>query len=86
MVLTATEAYRSESDGLKAFIEERCVLLAEAKVSAADLRAAYESYCKDTGETPLRHRVVAERLNSVGATNTRGTGGYVWWCGIGLVK
>lgn len=50
-VKAATAAYRQESDGLSAFIDERCVVT--GKVQGAAIWAAYQNWCIEAGVEDL---------------------------------
>ena len=82
-VVQATLDYRTESDILGEWIEDRCVIAPMATASAADLYQSYRNWCDDSGQKPLSKRWfggrLAERgLNSVRTPRTRS------WIGIGL--
>ena len=47
LILLATSRYRDEEDRLLLFIEECCVVAAQAAVGANELYAAYKAWCKD---------------------------------------
>jgi putative DNA primase/helicase len=49
-VRAATEDYRAEMDVLASFLEDRCLVAANASVSAKDLYASYRAWCEETGE------------------------------------
>jgi len=59
-VTRATTAYRQDEDVLGAFLEERCTM--QGEVESVALREAYETYCKQIGETPLAANVLGKRL------------------------
>jgi len=59
-VSNATTAYRQDEDVLGAFLEERCTM--QGEVESVALREAYETYCKQIGETPLAANVLGKRL------------------------
>jgi putative DNA primase/helicase len=83
----ATEQYRLDMDPLRGFIEDCCVLLPHAWTPAAKLRAAYEAYCKETGEKRLLNpNEFAEGLRARGCeTERRGKNRSRGWRGIGLL-
>jgi putative DNA primase/helicase len=55
VVEEATEAYRLDMDPLKDFLADCCVLSSTASVAAADLRRAYDAYCRERGDQrPLK--------------------------------
>lgn len=52
-VVTATHDYMAEQDTLARFVEEACHLQKDLVALMSDVRAAYERWCADTGETPI---------------------------------
>lgn len=68
-VRAATDAYRQEQDLLGPFLQEVCVLHDAARVSRAELRRAYEAWCRDSGEDPVSPRHLAEILREHGVTD-----------------
>ncbi len=86
LVTTATEDYRRSQDPLRDFVDERCRLDPTLWTRTAELRAAYERWCAETGELhPLGRRSLAERLTRLGAAADKTTGGMRIWRGVGLV-
>lgn len=73
-VTDATAAYRADEDVLGAFLEECCVLEADAKVEKAKLREAYEHFCAEQGEDALAPSVLGKELAARGISRG-GTGG-----------
>lgn len=86
---TATEDYRASMDPLKDFLTDCCELEAGAWASTAQLREAYEAWCKANGERyPLTGRKFGDLLAQRGCiSSTRRTGQKVLrvWEGIRLV-
>jgi P4 family phage/plasmid primase-like protien len=81
-VATATEQYRQESDRLKEFFEDRCVLAPTGDgaswkkegrwVPVSDLYAAYASWAEATGNKyPLSRESFDERLQRLGRKRDR---------------
>lgn len=57
------------------FIQDCCELRANAWVSAGDLRAAYETWCEETGEViPWTRRFIPFLRNKYGCANRDGRG------------
>ena len=90
-VLKASAAYREEMDPLAGFFEACCVMKKDAWATAADLRAAYETWA--TAEGVEKHYRVAqndfaERLRHKGCRSDKrkreGKQERGWW-GIGMV-
>lgn len=86
IVLDATEEYQAESDTLRPFLEDCCVIHPDAKVSASALYEAYKAWCASAGEHPQRQRDFGSALTERGFTSRRGFGksGAHGWYGIGL--
>ncbi|MHB1042358.1 MAG: DNA primase family protein [Eubacteriales bacterium] len=83
-VKAATEGYRSEMDSFSGFIEENCLINPTIKASAASLYEAYSTWCKDSGARDIGQRNFGLRLTERGFNKFRGTGGRIFWEGIGL--
>jgi putative DNA primase/helicase len=60
----ATAEYRREEDTLGAFLDECCNLKGE--VQAAELREAYEKFCRDLDEEPLEAAQFGKKLHRRG--------------------
>jgi putative DNA primase/helicase len=84
-VKVATDAYRAEQDRLAGFLGEFCEEKRFAEVSAADLHAAYGSWCIAEGEEPLSKTALGKTLKSRGFTSKRASGGTRVWQGIRLL-
>jgi putative DNA primase/helicase len=83
-VKQAGKTWRDESDPLKDFIEDRCVLDAKATCTVAQLWAAYEQWAKENGEKdPLSRKEFNERLKERGCVQDRTTATR-GWKGIGV--
>ncbi|MGX9901675.1 DNA primase family protein [Arthrobacter sp. SA17] len=93
MVRTATQQYAEDVDTVGLFLEDACIQGAAAShmsVPVATLRNAYEKWCADCGETPLKGRAFTAQLVrhgvEAGRTVTRkGAGGARLYGRIGLV-
>jgi putative DNA primase/helicase len=66
VVLTATQAYRSESDVIGTFLDECCELSPKLEVSSTELYLAYKHWAKTSGEYELSQRVFGLRLQERG--------------------
>lgn len=84
-VIQAVNDYRHEMDALAGFIESCCLVGEEYRSSAKDLFAAYGRWCDENGEKSYTQTFVGRQLSSKGFERYKGTGGYYWWRGIGLV-
>ena len=94
-VKAATEDYAHSVDTVGRFIEEECTLHpgAAAQHLATDvsaIRAAYERWCLDNGETALRGRAFQSQISRhgvlTGPNAPRGTGGTRRYGGITLLS
>lgn len=87
-VKAATAAYRATQDHLGRFLDERCIVTDAAYVTAADLRAEYEAWCDEVGETSWSPRALGIELGRRGFDSTRRGSGATrsrYWLGIGLL-
>jgi putative DNA primase/helicase len=86
-VLAATQHYREEMDTLGHFLDECCVTgdSAVVKVKAAVLASAYQTWCKQTGATPLDNRAFIAALEDRQYHRGRGHTNQYYWHGLGLV-
>lgn len=72
-VREATRGYRAESDLVGAFLKDKVAFVREGArpaVLRADIRAAYEEFCREMGAEPLGARRFSERLRKEGASDT----------------
>lgn len=87
-VKAATAAYEAEMDTVGRFLDEECHTGPAAEnmsVRVSQLRAAYESWCQENGETPMQGRAFTAQLTGHGIqTGKRGTNGVRLYGGIGL--
>jgi len=85
-VVEATQGYRDEMDVLAHFIEDRCVVNADAQALAGELYRAYVDWCGKAGERPLTQvrfgKALAERGFHPDRLPTVSRSRY--WEGIGL--
>ncbi|RRR68897.1 MAG: DNA primase [Candidatus Viridilinea halotolerans] len=84
IVSSATAAYRAEQDVIAAFIEDRCVLHANASVGVSDLYRAYVSWCDQSGENTMSQRDFAHRMETRGLISKRTKKAFIR-IGIGLL-
>lgn len=77
-VTGATAAYRSEMDTFSGFIDERCVVDANASASAGELYKEYRSWAEANGEKPLSQRWLAIRLSERGFTAKKSRRQRLW--------
>ena len=78
-VRSYTAEYRRENDALADWLADDCQLAAEHWTAAADLRAAYEQWCTNTGTKPLdAGRPWGTALKAHGCTRDRRRAGHGW--------
>ncbi|MFG1997893.1 phage/plasmid primase, P4 family [Spirillospora sp. NPDC048911] len=67
-VQSATHAYASDQDSIARFVEERCETGEHTgqhmRVRVAELRAAYETFCRQEGEAPASAKALTLALRS----------------------
>jgi len=68
-VKKATQDLRNEMDPLAKFIEECCELKPDAWIPASELWRAYEMYCQEDQETPVRGKLYGKALRRRGCTS-----------------
>jgi putative DNA primase/helicase len=85
-VAAATEYYRAEMDVIGGFIEDNCIVQPYAKVSIKQIYESYSKWCISAGEKLLSQRNFSGKLEEKGFIKDRGTGGYFFFKGIGLVE
>jgi putative DNA primase/helicase len=82
-VIQATDEYRDEMDVLSGFIDECCIINTIVKATAKDLYEAYEAWCEDNGESPIKKRTFGSKLKEKGFAPAK-SGGKRMWRGVGL--
>lgn len=85
-VKDAVNNYRSEMDALGGFLEDCCMISVDSKCSAKSLMEAYEKWCEQNGEKVYSQKFFGSQLTAKGLERYKGTGGYYWWRGIGLLS
>lgn len=79
-VMAATTAYATEEDHLAQFIDERLMPTPAGRVGTVEVRAAYESWCRQQGEHPVAPQTFGRELKSrlgVSVAKTNGRKVYV---------
>jgi putative DNA primase/helicase len=76
-VLNATRQYRAAEDVLAVFLRDTCMVGDEFEITAKELRAKYEDWCKSNGEKPASGRRLSDYLIERGITK-RHSGGTVY--------
>jgi len=85
-VKAATDSYREEQDTLAAFIDDCCVMVPQAEVTAKDLYTTYKAWCEATGTNARTQTWMGNQLKERGFTAGRVAGiGTKKWNGIGLL-
>jgi putative DNA primase/helicase len=86
-VLEAVSEYQDETDRLSGFFEDCCSLNPLAKTTTKGLYSAYEMWCEDNGEAPVRKNTFTKMLRERGYESIRiGHEGARGWAGIKLGK
>lgn len=94
-VKAATEDYAHSVDTVGRFLEEECTLhpgnaAAHLATDVSAIRAAYERWCLDNGETPLKGRAFQSQISRHGVLTgpqaPRGTGGTRRYGGVTLLS
>jgi putative DNA primase/helicase len=86
-VRDATSGYRAEMDSIGAFLDECCLEGERLQATAADLYAAYTTWCEDSGEHPLSQKRFGMQLAERGmATDRCSYSRRKIWRGIGLLS
>ena len=84
-VTAATESYRSESDTLRMFLDDRCVIDQARTITKGKLYEAWKEWCGENGFRPediAKFGNLLKRKEMIG--EKRGRGGTRMWVGIGL--
>lgn len=84
-VTQATAEYRSESDTLGLFLEERCIVGADESASASNLYTAYAEWATTNGLHPFSNVRFGRALTERELPKRRTTGGRWEYHGIGLL-
>jgi putative DNA primase/helicase len=74
-VTVATQAYRTDSDAVARFIDERCIKQRGMSISASSLFEAWQSWSADDGAEPLSKRAFGQALDRHGIPAGKATGG-----------
>jgi putative DNA primase/helicase len=85
-VLQATDTYRAEMDVLAGFISECCTVQGFARAPVGELYKEYCEWAERNGEKPLTQRKLTTQLVERGFMSSRGTGGYYYLKGIGILS
>jgi phage/plasmid-associated DNA primase len=77
-VTEATDTYKSESDALGRFLEQRCLLYPDFRVRSAELFAAWSKWCAAEGEDHGTQTAFTLTLKKLGYDTVRDKGGAKW--------
>lgn len=83
-VQDATNSYRDEMDTLGNFLQECCLIHANAKSKCADIYNTYSDWCSNNGEYELTKNKFNRKLEERGFKKKTSTGGYLYFFGIGI--
>lgn len=84
VVAQATSAYRNESDRLGDFLDECCVVEPLARAGKSELYAAYEAWCRQSGEHAMSKKRLGIQLAERGFGEERDKRRRSW-VGLGLI-
>jgi putative DNA primase/helicase len=76
-VMEATAQYAEEEDAVARFVAERCHIGGGhlARVATRDMRAAYESWCRDEGQRPISAQMFGREIRArYGVADARSNG------------
>lgn len=82
-VTSATNGYRGESDALRRFLDERCLLGPNFTARSSELFGVWSAWCAREGEATGTNKAFTEALQRRGYDTNR-TGIGMVWRGIGL--
>ncbi|MDR0442113.1 MAG: DUF5906 domain-containing protein [Treponema sp.] len=82
-VMTATDDYRGEMDGLGNFLKERCVQTNDATLRIRELFKAYSDWCDENHEHAVSERFFSMQIKELGFKQGR-TAEARFWLGLGL--
>ena len=77
-VKAATDAYRTDMDSLREFLDEYVEGNSAAETPAKILYAAYKSYCEETSERAVSRNAFGMQLTERGYLSRHSRGGTVW--------
>jgi len=83
-VRAATASYREEMDLFGGFLDEGCVAVPGAFVTAKELYAAYQGWCEANGEKPRSQKALGVGLRERGFESFQGAKGVRCWRGLRL--
>lgn len=84
-VKAAVSGWRDDSQPLKEFIEDCCVLDEHRTVTISELKKTYKLWCEQERERPMKLSEFNDALEALGCTQERDESGR-WWKGVGLAR
>ncbi|MCR4296247.1 MAG: phage/plasmid primase, P4 family [Elusimicrobia bacterium] len=86
IVRAATKEYRTEMDTIGAFLDDRCVVSPNARVTCAALYSAFAAWCKESGEYQITSNAFSRKLiERGGVEKCRDTRGAKAFRGVALI-
>jgi P4 family phage/plasmid primase-like protien len=82
-VINATREYEAEQDTFSAFLEEKCVRVANARVLSLTLYREYKTWTEEHGETPASHKTFSSLMSERGFAKSKTMVG-ILYSGVGL--
>lgn len=79
----ATLEYKKNMDSIGNFLDDMCVVHAEARGGVKEVYEAYKMWCNEMGENPMKNRMFKNRLEEKGFQQKR-TKSARYWDGFGL--
>jgi putative DNA primase/helicase len=80
----AHKRWREEENKFQQFINDRCILSPDAKVTAHDLQKAQHAWAGQNGAASLNSQTLGQSLERLGCTRFRSHGGVRNWRGISV--
>jgi putative DNA primase/helicase len=84
-VITATSAFKAESDALGRFIGDKCLTVPGVSVRSSELFTAWSKWCAGEGEDPGTQTAFSLALTNCGYDSRRTATG-IFWQGLGLAS
>lgn len=84
-VVEATAGYQAESDAIRRFLTQRCVVGPTFRVRSSNLYEVWSAWCNTEGEQPGTNKAFTTALQNKGFDTKRTNVGAMWQ-GIGLAS
>jgi putative DNA primase/helicase len=85
-IRTATQAYRNDMDVVGQYLDEMCVTAPHWTIRKMSLFEAYEAWCRQREEEPLKFKAFNSRIAERGYKGTLNAKSQAEWCGISLAS